>query len=347
MTKTTKLWISPAQELRHAINGWPEPVSPLHDTLMYTCNGVSAYSYSKATELYEQCLAKAKEESIPFENMKDLLDRLAAQHGAIKVMTLKPDSFIEYKGKVEVVWQVRYMPSDKWIDVPNDKKLSDYKGWYSRQVAHLKPVDKSQLDSAGDKIPDGHTQCPVCYGSGEKVPDVTCKKCEGSGYVPDSGAMSYTEGMTDSDMHEAIERPMQNPFKTFPACNWEEDYAHENGNYINTCIECKMPFKGHKRRVVCKVCAGPNWEELAKKQAPQDNKCAHAGCWLEGEMVGFARCMVKKAIPMQARIKELEDAQTGLKDRILEAYYKKCKSWPRQDDFNRMLSDVLDEFKIR
>jgi len=36
--------------------------------------------------------------------------------------------------------------------------------------------------------------------------------------------------------------------------NWEEDYSHENGNYINKCIECKEYFFGHKRRCICKEC---------------------------------------------------------------------------------------------
>ena len=37
--------------------------------------------------------------------------------------------------------------------------------------------------------------------------------------------------------------------------DWDEDFTHENGNYMNKCIDCKEMFIGHKRRVVCKVCA--------------------------------------------------------------------------------------------
>jgi len=36
--------------------------------------------------------------------------------------------------------------------------------------------------------------------------------------------------------------------------DWKEDFSHENGNYFNTCCSCGMSFKGHKRRVLCKVC---------------------------------------------------------------------------------------------
>jgi len=37
--------------------------------------------------------------------------------------------------------------------------------------------------------------------------------------------------------------------------SWEEDFSHENGNYICICMECNLKFVGHKRRVVCKKCA--------------------------------------------------------------------------------------------
>jgi len=37
--------------------------------------------------------------------------------------------------------------------------------------------------------------------------------------------------------------------------NWTADFEGENGNYSNRCRECKNEFIGHKRRVVCRVCA--------------------------------------------------------------------------------------------
>ena len=39
---------------------------------------------------------------------------------------------------------------------------------------------------------------------------------------------------------------------------WPEDYGHENGNYENFCVYCNQRFLGHKRRVVCKLCAWAN-----------------------------------------------------------------------------------------
>ena len=46
----------------------------------------------------------------------------------------------------------------------------------------------------------------------------------------------------------------------------------------------------------------PNWEEIAKIPRPSDNKCAHAGCWSEGEMVGFAKCMIQKVKPLESKL---------------------------------------------
>lgn len=36
--------------------------------------------------------------------------------------------------------------------------------------------------------------------------------------------------------------------------NYEEDFSHENGKYMNFCSICSHFFIGHKRRVWCKEC---------------------------------------------------------------------------------------------
>jgi hypothetical protein len=41
----------------------------------------------------------------------------------------------------------------------------------------------------------------------------------------------------------------------YPDGDWEEDFPHENGNYMCNCHKCGKQFFGHKRRVTCKVCA--------------------------------------------------------------------------------------------
>lgn len=37
--------------------------------------------------------------------------------------------------------------------------------------------------------------------------------------------------------------------------DWTEDFGRENGDYLNQCSECGVQFCGHKRRVICRVCA--------------------------------------------------------------------------------------------
>lgn len=40
--------------------------------------------------------------------------------------------------------------------------------------------------------------------------------------------------------------------------NLEEDFSHENGNYLNVCTVCGKEFFGHKRRMICKSCYEQN-----------------------------------------------------------------------------------------
>jgi hypothetical protein len=40
-----------------------------------------------------------------------------------------------------------------------------------------------------------------------------------------------------------------------PSRDWTEDFSHENGNYNCRCTHCGEMFVGHKRRVICKLCA--------------------------------------------------------------------------------------------
>ncbi|HSW83499.1 MAG TPA: hypothetical protein VLH12_08495 [Usitatibacter sp.] len=49
-----------------------------------------------------------------------------------------------------------------------------------------------------------------------------------------------------------------------PARDWTEDFEHENGNYYCSCVICGQEFFGHKRRVVCKVCAAPPAEDRSE-----------------------------------------------------------------------------------
>lgn len=54
--------------------------------------------------------------------------------------------------------------------------------------------------------------------------------------------------------------------------NWEEDYAHENGNYTNKCIDCDKMFRGHKRRIICKRCASLKVQYISDKKWNLEDK---------------------------------------------------------------------------
>jgi hypothetical protein len=107
-------------------------------------------------------------------------------------------------------------------------------------------------------------------------------------------------------MTEPNEQSPEAEFKNVPKFsekNWTEDYLHENGMYQNKCHECHELFFGHKRRVICKECANKplDWEKMAEKKPPtQHESWAWQGCWADGELTGFAKCMVKKVKPLEA-----------------------------------------------
>lgn len=52
------------------------------------------------------------------------------------------------------------------------------------------------------------------------------------------------------------------------------------------------------------------WEQMSNHKAPEDakNNVAWHGAWLQGDMTGFARCMVKHVKPLQEEIKSLRSS---------------------------------------
>ena len=42
--------------------------------------------------------------------------------------------------------------------------------------------------------------------------------------------------------------------------NWPKDFTLENGYYQCKCGVCSNLFYGHKSRVVCRLCAAPNYK---------------------------------------------------------------------------------------
>ncbi len=60
-----------------------------------------------------------------------------------------------------------------------------------------------------------------------------------------------------------------NPLNLSDERNWKSDSSHENGNYINACIECGKDFMGHKRRIQCYACtieAQNKWEAMTPEE---------------------------------------------------------------------------------
>lgn len=47
--------------------------------------------------------------------------------------------------------------------------------------------------------------------------------------------------------------------------SWHEDREHENGNYDCICSQCNEVFTGHKRRVICRICAKPTTHKPDKE----------------------------------------------------------------------------------
>lgn len=138
------------------------------------------------------------------------------------------------------------------------------------------------------------------------------------------------------------------PFKLVEMCNFPEDYAHENGNYINKCHSCGFYFKGHKRRITCKMCSEftlEEWKKIAAMKTPEDTKHAHAGCWLQGEMVGYARCMVKWLESAPKKEEESEDETKSIRGlfNIFAGAWISCAG-PEED---KIIEAIKEKFEIK
>lgn len=87
----------------------------------------------------------------------------------------------------------------------------------------------------------------------------------------------------------------------------------------------------------------PEWVLMSKIEKPKDNKHHHAGCWNEGEMVGYSKCMVDVVIPMCKKILAARDAHiAGNLDEVYHQLYSIAspnfdKTEPWQDMENLVL----------
>jgi len=57
-----------------------------------------------------------------------------------------------------------------------------------------------------------------------------------------------------ANLIKAVKWMLENNGKIADEVDWKEDFPHENGNYVNTCMDCGADFQGHKRRLSCKMC---------------------------------------------------------------------------------------------
>jgi len=169
-----KIYIDSNLTPRYSPNGWPDK----NQFTEYVPG--SSHFFEGA---YNDALEKAKADSVPFDITHPLTDAaLALAYHKSGLACQMKDIFIEVEiGEVEIIYQVKNYGG--WSDISFedlDSTDEDY-----RTVARLKKAENAaMLDSAGEQIPAGYTQCPTCHGSGELIPDVDCRKCEGSGYVP-------------------------------------------------------------------------------------------------------------------------------------------------------------------
>ena len=116
--------------------------------------------------------------------------------------------------------------------------------------------------------------------------------------------------------------------------DWPEDFEHENGEYMNTCCECKNTFTGHKRRFICKACStSQGGEAVGEVRALSDGKqyaalYTMAGQHLVGEKLYThpaatvpAGC---KVVPVERIAIALESVQNAMEDAYNNAYQDCC-----------------------
>lgn len=84
--------------------------------------------------------------------------------------------------------------------------------------------------------------------------------------------------------------------------DWSEDFAGENGNYSCTCHACGNVFRGHKRRVTCKVCAEPLRVTNTQSETPEAGRSSLAGALADGTALGSTATQIRGAPTLAAEI---------------------------------------------
>lgn len=103
------------------------------------------------------------------------------------------------------------------------------------------------------------------------------------------------------------------PIRLKPApCDWTEDFEHENGNYESRCMSCGIAFTGHKRRVICKICAS-RITEPAKSETQEQWERKMMGETIRAEFKEDER-----VASLERRLREVEKERDERTDNLVE-----------------------------
>lgn len=289
------------------------PIKPKHIDIFSKSSTDKFYEYEKK-------LAEAKANALPVVN-PDAIDELYLQsilEGKFykwpgtwekTTISLYTDNYrckedIGYAAKLIAPQQPQ---AENWQATPKKKKPLDEKlNSLSSKISHAKRVIK---DEKG---------LPIGFEPFNKTP------------------------MTQSDApNEGREEKII--FPVHPG-DWPEDFDHENGNYIGLCRECGHSFRGHKRRFICKICMQPDWENIAKIKKPEDKgKGPFEGCWQEGEMVGYAKCMITKVRELRDQLSKERENSNALEVRINSLIISKNRELEKEREMRKELVSTINQ----
>lgn len=143
--------------------------------------------------------------------------------------------------------------------------------------------------------------------------------------TPEIGAQNATERWTDAGRRVTERYGPVLASLAGSAGDWPEDFAHENGRYFCRCTECESRFIGHKRRVVCKVCATDRNRRMAEAQQEVHAMDDERACELERLRMALAEAqrgirtlMRKRAVAKDRALRYRAEKRT-LRQQVAEA----------------------------
>jgi hypothetical protein len=138
------------------------------------------------------------------------------------------------------------------------------------------------------------------------------------------------------------QQPAQEPMSK----DWKEDFEHENGTYQNKCGSCDSVFLGHKRRVVCKVCAQEpvsinTWQEVSKQFA-QDRRAMATNqmIWMQQEIDELRAALEALQETNAAQAKRIEEQLE-----VIEATAEFAKAFWEKSDKHRDTRVMVSTFQ--